>query len=73
MKPIHRVERLGNQYVLDVLSAPLEQRERALAEVRAHCYNAALAAGIPRRSAKRWSDKTERITRGLLQLIELRL
>ena len=73
MKPIDRVERLGNQYVLDVLGVPFEQRESALAEIRTRCYNAALAAGIPHRNAKRWSDKTERIARELAQLIQLRL
>lgn len=73
MKPVRPVERVGNMYVLDVLRAPLDQRDDALAEINARCYSAAIARGISDRSAKKWAEKTTQITKGLVQLIQLRL
>jgi hypothetical protein len=73
MKPIHRIERLTNLSVLEVFSAPYDQRESALASIRARCYSAAITAGVSHRSAMNWARKTEHATRALVEIIELRL
>ena len=73
VKPIHRVERFGQIFAMDVLGAPLDQREGALVDLRARCYSIALAQGISPRNARRWAEKTERLTRGIVEIIQLRL
>lgn len=73
MKTLHSIERLGGMNALELLSVPFDERENALALMRARWYSAAIAGGLSHRSAVRWTRKTERLTRALVEIMQLRL
>ena len=73
MRAIHRVERLCNLNALVVLGVPLDQREATLAALRQRCYLEAIDSGMAQRNAKRQAEKTERMTRAIVEILQLRL
>lgn len=73
MKSPHSIERLGSMNALELLSVPFDERESALARMRAGWYSAAIAGGMSHRSALRWATKTERLTKALVEIVQLRL
>jgi hypothetical protein len=73
MRPLQAVEQAENLYVLEVLGVPADQRESALEELRLRCYAKAIASGISHRNAKRRAEHAERITRELVEMLQLRL
>ena len=73
MKPTPAAQRLSNMNALELLSVPLEDREDALARMRAKWYSDAISGGMSHRSAVRWARKTEEITKALIAIVQLRL